>query len=101
MATATFRIWRGNAEGGEFHDYTTEVSEGMVVLDAVHQVQAESASDLAVRFGGRCPLQPRRPPMSCMESKCSPSLSRPGQSVRNGTVRVGCNTISFRRGISG
>ena len=47
MATATFRIWRGNAEGGEFHDYTTEVSEGMVVLDAVHQVQAESASDLA------------------------------------------------------
>ena len=57
MATATFRIWRGNAEGGEFHDYTTEVSEGMVVLDAVHQVQAESASDLAVRWNckaGKC-----------------------------------------------
>ena len=36
-ATATFRIWRGDANGGEFRDYTTEVSEGMVVLDAVHR----------------------------------------------------------------
>ena len=33
---ATFRIWR-DASGGEFRDYTTEVSEGMVVLDAVHR----------------------------------------------------------------
>ena len=29
-------------------DYTTEVSEGMVVLDAVHQIQATQANDLAV-----------------------------------------------------
>ena len=34
---ATFRIWRGDAQGGEFRDYTTGVSEGMVVLDAVHR----------------------------------------------------------------
>src|SRR5262249_39936813 len=38
-------------------DYDTEVSEGMVVLDAVHQIQAESANDLAVRWNckaGKC-----------------------------------------------
>ena len=38
---ATFRIWRGDKNGGGFKDMATEVSEGMVVLDAVHQVQAE------------------------------------------------------------
>jgi len=57
MPKATFRIWRGDARGGEFRDYATEVSEGMVVLDAVHQIQAESASDLAVRWNckaGKC-----------------------------------------------
>src|SRR5688572_32157746 len=54
---ATFRLWRGNAEQGGFQDYATEVSEGMVVLDAVHQVQAEQAGDLAVRWNckaGKC-----------------------------------------------
>ena len=58
MATRTFRIWRGE-EGGEgrFADYTTDITEGMVVLDAVHQIQAESAGDLAVRWNckaGKC-----------------------------------------------
>jgi succinate dehydrogenase / fumarate reductase iron-sulfur subunit len=55
--TATFSIWRGDARGGAFKDYTTNVSEGMVVLDAVHQIQAESANDLAVRWNckaGKC-----------------------------------------------
>jgi succinate dehydrogenase / fumarate reductase iron-sulfur subunit len=55
--TATFRIWRGNAQGGTFQDYTTPVSEGMVVLDAVHQIQAQQANDLAVRWNckaGKC-----------------------------------------------
>jgi succinate dehydrogenase / fumarate reductase iron-sulfur subunit len=57
MPSATFRIWRGDATGGKFVDYTTEVSEGMVVLDAMHSVQAESAGDLAVRWNckaGKC-----------------------------------------------
>src|SRR5437868_485159 len=57
MPRATFKIWRGNAEGGDFVDYQTNVGEGMVVLDAVHQIQAESASDLAVRWNckaGKC-----------------------------------------------
>jgi len=54
---AKFQIWRGNAEGGAFVEYDTPVSEGMVVLDAVHQIQAEQANDLAVRWNckaGKC-----------------------------------------------
>jgi succinate dehydrogenase / fumarate reductase iron-sulfur subunit len=54
---ATFSIWRGDARGGAFRDYTTEVSEGMVALDAVHRIQAEQAGDLAVRWNckaGKC-----------------------------------------------
>src|SRR5918992_3114798 len=54
---ATFRIWRGGAEGGKLVDYTTSVAPGMVVLDAIHQIQAEQANDLAVRWNckaGKC-----------------------------------------------
>ena len=57
MATATFRIWRGERGTGQFQDYTTGITEGMVVLDAVHQIQAETAVDLAVRWNckaGKC-----------------------------------------------
>ena len=53
----TFRIWRGDATGGGFVDYQTEITEGMVVLDAVHNIQAEAANDLAVRWNckaGKC-----------------------------------------------
>ena len=57
MATATFKIWRGNDTGGAPETYTTDISEGMVVLDAVLQIQAEQAHDLAVRWNckaGKC-----------------------------------------------
>ena len=57
MAQAQFKIWRGDKDGGGYEEYSTEVSEGMVVLDAVHQIQAESANDLAVRWNckaGKC-----------------------------------------------
>ena len=57
MATATFRIWRGGNGEGEFRTYTIEISPGMVVLDAVHHIQAEQANDLAVRWNckaGKC-----------------------------------------------
>ena len=32
QGTVTFRVWRGDRSGGEFREYPTEVSEGMVVL---------------------------------------------------------------------
>src|ERR1700719_5075798 len=54
---ATFRIYRGERGKGKFQDFTTSVTEGMVVLDAVHQIQAESANDLACRWNckaGKC-----------------------------------------------
>jgi succinate dehydrogenase / fumarate reductase iron-sulfur subunit len=57
MARATFRIWRGERETGALREYETEVSEGMVVLDAVHQIQASDAPDLACRWNckaGKC-----------------------------------------------
>ena len=57
MAKVTFRIWRGENGTGEFHDYQSEVGEGMVVLDVVHQIQAEQAPDLACRWNckaGKC-----------------------------------------------
>jgi len=54
---AMFRIWRGDASGGAFKDYQIPVDEGMVVLDAIHRIQAEQAPDLAVRWNckaGKC-----------------------------------------------
>ena len=57
MPAATFQIWRGTREGGAFQEYRTEISEGMVVLDAVHHIQAEQANDLSVRWNckaGKC-----------------------------------------------
>ena len=57
MSDATFRIWRGDRDGGEFREYTTGISDGMVVLDAIRQIQAEQANDLALRWNckaGKC-----------------------------------------------
>ena len=57
MTTATteisdldLKIWRGDASGGDYVNYRVPVREGMVVLDAVLWVQANLASDLAVRW---------------------------------------------------
>ena len=73
MAKVTFSIWRGDKDAGDYVDYTTTVSEGMVVLDAVHQIQAESANDLAVRWNckagkcGSCSAEVNgRPRLMCM-----------------------------------
>jgi len=57
QGTATFRIWRGDREGGRLVDYATAVVPGMVVLDAIHEIQAQQANDLAVRWNckaGKC-----------------------------------------------
>jgi succinate dehydrogenase / fumarate reductase iron-sulfur subunit len=84
MASATFRIWRGDASGGELRDYTTEVATGMVVLDAVHQIQAESANDLAVRWNckagkcGSCSAEVNgNPRLMCMTRLSDLPLDRP------------------------
>ena len=58
----TFRVFRGepDEEGvptGKLVDYTVEMDEGMVVLDVIHQIQAEHAPDLSCRWNckaGKC-----------------------------------------------
>ena len=57
MSTARFSVWRGDANGGKFVDYTVETAPGMVVLDAVRRIQADQANDLALRWNckaGKC-----------------------------------------------
>src|SRR5260221_10147835 len=82
--SAVFRIWRGDAQGGKFQDYPTSVSEGMVVLDAVHQIQAEQANDLAVRWNckagkcGSCSAEVNGSPrLMCMTRLNQLDLSQP------------------------
>ena len=84
MATATFRVWRGDSKGGKFEDYPTAVSEGMVVLDAVHQIQAQQANDLAVRWNckagkcGSCSAEVNGSPrLMCMTRLNQLDLSKP------------------------
>ena len=51
------RVFRGDANGGEFVDYTVNSEEGDVVLDVIHRIQATQANDLAVRWNckaGKC-----------------------------------------------
>ena len=57
MSQYTMRVFRGDASGGDFRDYTVDVDEGQVVLDVVHTIQATQANDLAVRWNckaGKC-----------------------------------------------
>ncbi|HVH08638.1 MAG TPA: succinate dehydrogenase/fumarate reductase iron-sulfur subunit [Gemmatimonadales bacterium] len=82
--TGTFRVWRGDATGGAFETYTTPVAEGMVVLDAVHQIQAAQANDLAVRWNckaGRCGSCSAEingmPALMCMTRLADLPLERP------------------------
>jgi len=73
MATTEFRVWRGTSDGGETKSYQVEVGPGYVVLDAIHQIQAEQANDMAVRWNckagkcGSCSAEINgRPRLMCM-----------------------------------
>ena len=84
MREATFRIWRGERGQGGFHDYTTRVSDGMVVLDAIHAIQADAANDLAVRWNckagkcGSCSAEINGlPKLMCMTRMSEIPLDRP------------------------
>ena len=85
MSQATFRIWRSEPGGaGAFKDYTTEISDGMVVLDAVHKIQADQAPDLACRWNckagkcGSCSAEINgKPRLMCMSRLNSIDLDEP------------------------
>ncbi len=53
---AILLVYRGDADG-QIQKYEVKISDGMVVLDALLQIQAKNAPDLAFRYnckGGRC-----------------------------------------------
>ncbi len=84
MAAVTFKVWRGDRSKGEFVDYQTDITEGMVVLDAVHQIQAESAGDLAARWNckavkcGSCSAEVNgMPKLMCMTRMSDLPMNEP------------------------
>lgn len=74
MSTRLFKVWRGDKAGGQLVDYTVEVQDGMVVLDAIHQIQREQAHDLACRW-------------NCKAAKCGSCSAEV-----NGKPRLMCKT---------
>ena len=82
MPSATFKIWR--SESHSFRDYVVDVVPGMVVLDAVLQIQAHQAPDLAVRWNckagkcGSCSAEINgQPRLMCMARLSSLPLDEP------------------------
>lgn len=72
MTSRVLQLWRGDAAGGALVDYEVEVETGMVVLDAVLEVQRSQAQDLAVRWNckaakcGSCSAEVNgRPALMC------------------------------------
>ena len=74
MSKRLLRIWRGDPDGGELVDYEVEAETGMVVLDAVLEVQHKQAQDLAVRW-------------NCKAAKCGSCSAE-----INGLPRLMCKT---------
>ncbi|MBI1730421.1 succinate dehydrogenase/fumarate reductase iron-sulfur subunit [Candidatus Acetothermia bacterium] len=70
----TLRVWRGDPSGGKLVDYQVPREPGMVVLDALHYIQANAAPDLAVRW-------------NCKAAKCGSCSAEV-----NGRPRLTCKT---------
>jgi len=84
MTDARFRVFRGTRESNRYEEYTVPVEEGMVVLDAVHEIQATQANDLAVRWNckagkcGSCSAEVNgKPRLMCMTRMNEFDLSQP------------------------
>ncbi len=74
MSVAKLRVYRGDNEGGEEVEYEVPVEEGMVVLDAIHYIQAHHDGDLAVRW-------------NCKAAKCGSCSAE-----INGMPKLTCKT---------
>ena len=84
MAEATVRVYRGDKDTGAPVDYKVPVTEGMVVLDAIHSIQAHQAPDLACRWNckaakcGSCSAEVNgRPRLMCKTRMDSLPLDQP------------------------
>ncbi len=92
LATVTMRVFRGDASGGSFVDYTVPVDEGQVVLDVIHTVQATQANDLAVRWNckagkcGSCSAEVNgKPRLMCMTRM---NLFAPGEVITVAPIKT-------------
>ncbi len=74
MAEALLRVFRGDKSGGQSVDYKVPLAPGMVVLDALHSIQAHQSPDLAVRW-------------NCKAAKCGSCSAEV-----NGRPRLTCKT---------
>ncbi len=74
MADAILKVFRGDSSGGQEKQYKVPVEEGMVVLDALHYIQANYDNDLAVRW-------------NCKAAKCGSCSAE-----INGKPRLTCKT---------
>jgi len=74
MSVAKLRIYRGDSDGGQEVEYEVPIEEGMVVLDAIHFVQANYDGDLAVRW-------------NCKAAKCGSCSAE-----INGMPKLTCKT---------
>jgi succinate dehydrogenase / fumarate reductase, iron-sulfur subunit len=72
--TQTFRVWRGNPNGGAEKTYEVPLTPGMVVLDAIHWIQGHKDGDLACRW-------------NCKAAKCGSCSAEV-----NGRPRLMCKT---------
>ena len=73
MSKRNFKIYRGDDERGELVNYKCEVTEGMVVLDAILRIQSNQSNDLACRWNckagkcGSCSVEINgKPKLACM-----------------------------------
>src|SRR5580692_8226175 len=74
VGTRRLKIWRGDLTSGSLVDYDLETEPGMVVLDAVLEIQRSQAPDLAVRW-------------NCKAAKCGSCSAE-----INGKPRLMCKT---------
>jgi succinate dehydrogenase / fumarate reductase iron-sulfur subunit len=75
MPDVRMRVFRGSPDQEQgFAEFTVPVEEGMVVLDALHWIQAHAAPDLAVRW-------------NCKAAKCGSCSAEV-----NGRPRLTCKT---------
>ena len=86
MAETRFKIYRGEKAKGQLCEYHVEVTEGMVVLDAINLIQARHANDLAVRWNckagkcGSCSAEVNgKPRLMCMTRMDELPLDEPVQ----------------------
>jgi succinate dehydrogenase / fumarate reductase iron-sulfur subunit len=85
VSQATFSIWRSEPGGaGAFKDYTIEISDGMVVLDAFTRSRPSRRPDLACRWNckagkcGSCSAEINgKPRLMCMSRLNSIDLTQP------------------------